>query len=202
MGHLNPRLDRSRLQETLVTVLDHTLSLYPAPRSVWTQYRLVGTGAALLHGVQLPAGDVDLLVKERSDVDAFGTALSPFKCLEPATWLPEARQYYANYEVNGIEVGISTVEVETDSDLIETYGPGPWERHYVLLPCGTYSIPTVALELRLITELYRDRPERYKPIIQYLHAHGCDLDLVRRGLAVGRLPRAVQENVLTQLRGS
>jgi hypothetical protein len=101
--------------------------------------------------------------------------------------------------VNGVEVGISTVEIETDLDVLETYGPGLWERHYVLLPCGPYLVPTVALELRLITEMHRDRPERYKPIIQHLKAHGCDLDLVRRGLAIGRLSQALQESVLAQL---
>ena len=161
MEHINRLLDRSRLQETLITVLDHTLPIHPD-----IQYRLVGTGAALLHGVDLPAGDVDLLVKERSDVDAFADALASFECLEPLAWLPDDDQYYANYMVNGVEVGISTVEVETDLDTIETFGSGPWERHYVFLPCGPYRVPTVKLELRLITELYRDRPERYNPIIQ------------------------------------
>jgi hypothetical protein len=195
--HLNPLLDRDRLLDTLIVVLDHVLPLYPD-----VQYRLVGTGAALLHGVDLPAGDVDILVRERSDVDAFNAALAPFVRLEPPAWLPHSRQYYANYAVNGVEVGISTVEIETDSDLIETYGPGPWERHYVLLPCGPYSVPTVALELRLITDLHRDRPQRYRPLIQYLRAQGCDLDLVRRGLAAPRLPQAVQESVLGQLQGT
>ena len=194
MAHLNPLPDRSLLQKTLITVLDHILPVQPD-----IQYRLVGTGAALLHGVQLPAGDVDLTVKERSDVDAFGAALASFECLEPPAWLPDNHQYYANYLVNGVEVGISTVELETDSDAIETYGPGPWECHYVLLPCGPYLVPTVALELRLITEMYRDRPERYQPIIQHLRVHGCDLDLVRRGLAIGRLSHALQQNVLSQL---
>jgi hypothetical protein len=197
VAHINSLLDRSHLQETLITVLDHTLRRYPD-----IEYRLVGTGAALLHGVDLPAGDVDLLFKERADVDAFADALSPFECLEPAAWLPEARQYYANYCVNGVEVGISTVEIETDSDIIETFGPGPWERHYVLLSCGPYQVPTVALELRLITELYRDRPERYRPLVQHLRAHGCDLDLVRRGLGTGSLAQALRENVLCQLEGA
>ena len=196
MEHLNPRLDRALLQETLIVVLDHVLPVYPD-----IDYRLVGTGAALLHGVHLPAGDVDILVKERSGVDAFGAALSPFQCLEAPAWLPEARQYYANYLVHDVEVGISTVEVETDSDAIETYGPGPWERHYVLLPCGPYAVPTVKLELRLITELYRDRPDRYNPLLQHLSARGCDLDLVRRGLALGRLSQARQEEVLHRLGG-
>jgi hypothetical protein len=194
VAHLNPLLDRSLLQKTLITVLDLALPVVPD-----IQYRLVGTGAALLHGVQLPAGDVDLLVKERSDVDAFGAALASFECFDPPAWLQDNHQYYANYLVNRVEVGISTVELETDSDVIETYGPGPWERHYVLLPCGPYLVPTVALELRLITELYRDRPERYEPIIQHLRVHGCDLDLVRRGLASGWLSQALQQNVLNQL---
>ena len=167
MSRPDPLLDRARLQKTLITVLDHILPVYPD-----TDYRLVGTGAALLHGVCLPAGDVDILVKERADVDAYADALSPFRCLEPPAWLPEARQYYANYRVNGVEVGISTVEVQTDADVVETYGSGPWERNYVLLPCGPYRVPTVALELRLITEVYRDRPDRYNPLIQHLQAHG------------------------------
>jgi hypothetical protein len=196
MEHTDPCLDRARLQDTLIAVLDRVLPAYPD-----IQYRLVGTGAALLHGVDLPAGDVDLTVKERADVDAFCSALSAYECLEPAAWLPHARQYYANYLVNGVEVGISTVEVETESDAIETYGSGPWERHYVLLPCGPYRVPTVRLELRLITELYRDRPERYEPILAHLQAQGCDLGLVRRGLALGPLPQAVQEEVLGRLQG-
>lgn len=197
MGHLNPLLDRLRVQETLIAVLDHVLPVYPD-----IDYRLVGTGAALLHGVDLPAGDVDILVQDRSDVDAFGAALSSFECLQPPAWLPDDDQYYANYLVNGVEVGISTVEVETELDTIETFGSGPWERHYVLLPCGPYAVPTVKLELRLITELYRDRPDRYNPLLQCLRAHGCDLDLVRRGLAFGRLSQVEQENVLRQLQGA
>ena len=197
MQYINSSLNRSRLQDTLIVVLDHVLPLYG--RTAVRPYRLVGTGAALLHGVELPAGDVDLLVRERTDVDAFDAALAAFECLEPPAWLPEARQYYANYWVNGVEVGVSTVEVESDLDVIETYGPGPWERHTVLLPCGPYRVPTVKLELRLITELYRDRPERYGPLIRHLRAHGCDLDLVRRGLAHIRLSPAMQENVLDQL---
>jgi len=171
------------------------------PACAQIEYRLVGTGVALLHGVQLPVGDIDILVKERGNVDAFGSALSFFKCLFPPTWLPEARQYYANYEVNGVEVGISTVEVETDSDAIECIGRGPWE-HFSLIPCGPYVVPAVALELRLITELVRKRPDRYTPIIQYMQVNGCDIDFIRRGMGAGRLglPRALREDVLNQLK--
>ncbi len=81
----------------------------------------------------------------------------------------------------------------------ETFGPGPWH-HFTPIPCGPYLVPTVALELRPITELCRDRPDRYQPILVYLQEHGCDLKLVGRGMGVVGLPQAVQENVLRQLR--
>ena len=107
-----PLRDQSHLRNILITVLDHVM-----PNFARVEYRLVGTGAALLYGVHLPAGDVDILVKERESVDLFGFALQPvFKCLTPPTYLSEARQYYAAYEVAGVEVGVSTVEWETDSD--------------------------------------------------------------------------------------
>ena len=192
MGRPGPSLDRARLRETLITVLDHTM-----PACAHIEYRLVGTGAALLHGVKLPAADVDILVKEREGVDAIGAALSPFRCLSAPAWLPETRQYYGNYEVNGVEVGISTVEIESEADTVETFGRGPWE-HFTPIPCGSHTVPTVALELRLITELFRDRPDRYQPIIRYMQAKGCDVDFIHRGIGAAGLPQAVQENVLKQ----
>jgi hypothetical protein len=161
------------------------------------EYRLVGTGAALLHGVSLPAADIDLLVRERWQVDAIAAALGRDRCLSAPAWLAESRQYYANYEVRGVEVGISTVEVESEKDTIETFGPGPWV-HYVLLPCGPYRVPTVVLELRLITELWRGRADRVQPIVRHLRANGCDMALLRRGMAA-RLPPRVQRDVLGQL---
>jgi hypothetical protein len=195
MAHPSPWLDQARLRRTLVAVLDCSM-----PACAGVEYRLVGTGAALLHGVELPAGDVDILVKERAGVDAFAAALASFRCVSTPAWLPHSRQYYGNYEVHGVEVGFSTVEVEADADTIETFGPGPWQ-HYALIPCGPHAVPTVALELRLITELYRDRADRYQPLIQYLQRHGCDSELVQRGMARVGLPQPLQESVLVQLRG-
>ena len=171
------------------------------PACAQVEYRLVGTGAALLQDVPLPTGDVDILVKERASVDAFGSALAPFKCLFSPAWIPEDRQYYADYEVNGVGVGISTVEVETESDGIECLGRGPWE-HYVLVSCGPYTIPAVALELRLVSELSRNRPDRYTPLIQHMQVNGCDIELVRRGMEARSLSQALQENVLGQLKGA
>jgi hypothetical protein len=186
-------LDLEQLRTTLVMVLDHA-----GPMLDQYSYRLVGTAAALLQGVQLPARDVDILVKERPAVDAIGAALAAFRCLEPPSYLTEARQYYGNYEVNGVEVGISTVEWETTSDGIECLGRGPWE-HYCRVPCGPYTVPAVALELRLVSELGRERPGYYLPLIQHMRAHGCDVELVRRGLAARGFDLEQQEEIIRQL---
>jgi len=140
-----------------------------------------------------------LLVKERETVDALASAFSSFECLTPPGYLLEAKQYYASYKANGVEVETSTVEWETDSDSIECFGHGPWE-HYVLIPCGPYTVPTVALELRLVSELLRDRPDRYTPIIEHMRAYGCDIELVHRGIEARELPQALREQVLGQLK--
>jgi hypothetical protein len=195
MSGPEPTLDPVRLRQAIVTLLDHAL-----PVCANVEYRLVGTGAALLHGVALPAADVDILVRQREDVDAFGAALSSFRCLEPPKWLPETRQYYGNYDIGGVEVGFSTVELESEADTFETFGRGPWE-HFILLPCGSYHVPTVKLELRLITELFRDRPDRYYPIMRHLRVKGCDIDLVGRGKGAAGLAEDVQKQVLSRLKG-
>ena len=187
-------LNRQQLCETLVTVLEHSM-----PACAQIEYRLVGTGSALLQGVPLPAGDIDILMKERKNVDAFGAALASFECRFSPAWMSETRQYYADYEVDGVGVGISTVEVGTDSDGLECVGRGPW-LHYVSIPCGPYTVPAVALELRLVSELSRNRPDRYTPLIQHMQVHGCDIELVRRGMAARNLPQALQEKVLGQLK--
>jgi len=186
-------LNQSHLQNTLITVFDQIM-----PAFAQVEYRLVGTGAALLHGVPLPARDIDLLVKEREAVDLFSQAMASFKCFLPPTLLPENKQYHSSFEVNGVEIGTSTVEWETASDGIECFGPGPW-KHFVLLPCGNYLIPTVALELRLVSELFRGRPDRYNPLIKHMQLKGCDLDLLCRGMKARRLLKVIQEDVLNQL---
>jgi hypothetical protein len=186
-------LTLDQLRATLVAVLDRAM-----PACARFEWRLVGTGAALLRGVVLPAADVDLLVRQREAVDGFAAALRDFPCLEPANWLPEARQYYANFDVNGVEVGISTVEWDTDADGLECVGPGPWA-HYALLPCGPRAVPTVALELRLVSELARGRPDRAEPILVFLRERGCDTALVRQGMQARGLPEPQQADVIRRL---
>jgi hypothetical protein len=177
MSRENPSLTLESLKATLTTFLSLAADL---PTKI--NYRLLGTAAALLHGVQLPANDIDLMVRHRADVDSFGATLAQFQCLVAPSWLPDAKQYYGNYNVNGIEIGFSNVEVDSDRDTIETFGPGPW-KHYSNLSIGSYSVPTVALELRLHTELHRNRPDRFEPILQYLQEKGCNHDLMDRCIA-------------------
>jgi hypothetical protein len=156
-----------------------------------TDYRIVGTAAALIHGVQLPVGDIDVLVRERAGVDAFSAALSGWKSLLPLRYLEDSRQYCASYEVNGVEVQFSTVEWDNESDTGECTGPGPWT-HYSLVTCGSIQVPVVNLELRLLTELARGRADRYVPIWEFIQPRGYDRDLVARGLKERGITEAAQ----------
>ncbi|GAA0915795.1 hypothetical protein [Nonomuraea longicatena] len=144
-------------------------------------YRLAGTSAALLQGVRLPVGDIDLLASRRKDVDDFAAALTSFPCMYAASWLPTASQYFVRYEVNGAMVEMSTVERETDSDAMECIGRGPWQ-HVVWVDCGPHQVPAVRLELRLASELVRDRADRYEPLLEHMRTQGCDLDLLHRAM--------------------
>jgi hypothetical protein len=188
-----PLRGETELRRVLALVLDRPGS---APRE--GKYRLVGTAAALLQGVALPAGDIDLLFADRDDVDRFGRALSSFPCLHRPSWLPEARQYFAEYAVEGIGVSASTVEQSTDIDTHECVGPGPWH-HYTLIACDTHLVPTVTLELRLLTELMRDRTDQTDALSEHLRRHGCNLALVERGLRDRKLPADQRQAILERL---
>jgi hypothetical protein len=120
------------------------------------RHRLVGTAAAALQGVDLPVGDIDLLVSRRQDVDAVAQALAAFPRIATPRWLPASHQYFAAYSIDGVEFSVSTVETPCSEDGWECQGPGPW-RHYVTVD----GINCVRLELRLTTELLRGRPDRY-----------------------------------------
>ncbi|MEV0383429.1 hypothetical protein [Nonomuraea sp. NPDC050643] len=166
--------------EDVTSALETALTALTAVRAD-PKYRVGGTGAALLQGVHLPVGDVDILVAQRRDVDTFAAALSSFPCLYAASWLPASSQYFARYEVNGVHLEISTVEQETDSDEMECIGRGPWQ-HHVLITCGSHRVPVVRLELRLATELLRDRSDRYEPLLDHMAAQGFDADLLNRAM--------------------
>ncbi len=188
-------LDPLRLRETLNRVLEHGSSHFER-----AHYCLIGTAAAVLHGVPLYAADVDLLMKQRTHVDAFAVALSSFPVLTPPTFLEGSKQYYAAFNVDGIQVEASTVEWTTDSAYIETLGDGPW-RNRTLITVGPHRVPTIALELRLATELLRNRPDRYEPMMEWMKQNGCDADLLGHAMAARRLSPEIQNSILAQVCG-
>jgi hypothetical protein len=149
-----------------------------------------------LRGV--PASDIDVLLKERAGVDAFSAVLSPCKCLSSPTYLAGSRQYFSSFEVHGVEVEFSTVEGANESDTSECTGSGPWT-HYSMVACGDHQVPVVCLELRLLTEIARGRPDRYVPIWEFMQSRRYARDLLARGLEERGISEAEQMD-LTQLR--
>jgi hypothetical protein len=190
-SRVRPLRSRAELQGVLSRVLDHA-----DPEASQLEYRLVGTSGALAQGVQLPAGDVDILVARRGDVDRFATALSGFPCLVPPVWLPDARQYFARFRVEQIVVEISPVERPADTETSEWIGP--WE-HYVQINLGRHVVPAICLELQLVTELVRVRPDRYTPLIRHMQVHGADLQLLLKAMREHELNSVLQERILGQL---
>jgi hypothetical protein len=188
-----PLRDRAELLKTLSLVLDLL-----DPGTTGFEYRLVGTGAALAQGVHLPTGDIDILVARREEVDRFAAALAGFPCLEPPEWLPQARQYFTHFEIDGIDVGASTVEVPTNAKAIECIGSGPWQ-HYVSITTAQHTVPAVALELRLVSELIRNRPDRYTPLIEHMRSNGADIELVQQSMREREVDPARQRQILNRL---
>jgi len=190
---IRPPRDQAELRDVLAMTLDRL-----DPEASGVDYRLVGTGAALAQGVHLPTGDVDILVARRADVDQFAAALSEFRCLDPPVWLADARQYFVRFAVAGIGVGASTVERPVDTDTFECIGRGPWE-HFVRVECGRHTVPAVRLELRLVSELVRNRPDRYQPLIERLRSPDADLDLVHRSMRDRAVDPVLRQRVLAAL---
>ncbi|EJW12340.1 hypothetical protein A33M_2160 [Rhodovulum sp. PH10] len=170
---MTPTMDL--LRDVLAKVLDLLENEGPF------RYRLIGTAAGLLRGVPLVPGDVDLLVTERSHVDTFARALASHRCLTPPTWMESAGQYYAAFDVDGVEVEASTVEWPSDSPYLETIGSGPWT-HFSEIAVGNERVPVVAIELRLATELRRGRNDRADVIVRWMRDHGCDLHLLNSAM--------------------
>jgi hypothetical protein len=152
------------------------------------EFRLVGTASCVLRGIEMAASDVDVLFRGRDAVDAWsGSLTDAFEVTERPRWLDEASQYFARLDVDGVTVELSTVEVEAETDARECVGSGPWI-HFDRVACGGFSVSTVALELRLVTEVARRRADRWEPLVAYLRSHPCDLALVERGLVAYSTP--------------
>ncbi len=161
-----------------------------------SEYCLVGTAAAVLHGVELPVGDIDILVRERAVVERFAEGLSAYSVLTPLSELEF--QYFFECEIGEVAYEVSTVEVETDSLYRETVGEGPWI-YSSLLECGPYEVRTIPLEMRLATELTRRRPDRIEPLISWLRIHDFDDDLLRNAMGASSLSNNQVTDVFKQL---
>ncbi|MDA1359060.1 hypothetical protein O1R50_05465 [Glycomyces luteolus] len=183
MGEIQTRPLRDRNE--LVALLRKGFGLIE-PAVPQLRYRLVGTGSACLQGVDLPVGDIDILLARRSDLDAIAAALAHLPCVTPPQWIEVSRQYFACYSLDGVGFSFSTVEAPIVEDGWECMGPGPW-RHYVTVDCDGLRVDCVRLELRLPSEFNRDRPDRYRPLLDHFAAHGADLDLLRQSLTVGNV---------------
>ncbi|HZM80138.1 MAG TPA: hypothetical protein VFC19_30760 [Candidatus Limnocylindrales bacterium] len=70
---------------------------------------------------------------------------------------------------------------------------------YVLVPCGTHRVPAVRPELRLVSELARNRPDRAAALIAHLRSHGADLGLLQRAMTDRGLAPDQQRRVLDGL---
>jgi len=169
------------------------------PEVPHAEVRLVGTASSVLRGIPLTANDVDILFRQRSDVHAWFDALSGVVEVDTApVWLADACQYFARVSAHGVVVELSTVEIESEYDTVECLGEGPW-RHFDVLDRRRWSIPAVATELRLITEVSRGRADRYRPMIDHLRVAGCDLALLRRGLQNAGIASDEAEALLSAL---
>ena len=152
------------------------------------EFRLVGTAACVLRGIEMSASDVDVLFRSRDAINAWTASLvDEHDVTDGPLWLDETSQYFARLDIRGVTVELSTVEVESETDAGECVGSGPWV-HFDLVACGRFSVRTVALELRLVTEVTRRRADRWEPIVAYFRSHPCDLALVERGLIANSMP--------------
>ena len=95
--------------------------------------RLVGTASSLLRGIELPAGDVDILAASHAVVDQLARVADDAggECIAAPRWLdtPFGGQYIADYEVHGVQVEFSTVELSGAPDasfVAECAGDAPW----------------------------------------------------------------------------
>lgn len=104
-------------------------------------------------------------------------------------WDADWEQYYSSYSIGGLAVGFGTVETPVSAviPIGECMGDSPWD-HFDRVNIEGHSIAVVASELRLLSELVRGRPDRWRPIAAHLARHGYDEDLMARCSPLGPRP--------------
>lgn len=136
------------------------------------QVRVVGTASSVLNGIDLPAGDVDILARDRPTVDTLARAAEDagFVIEMAPAWLPPV-QYFSRCYSGKVRVEFSTIEVEGRPE------PLCW-RHFTVVDLDGVSVRMEPSELRLATEVARNRPDRWIPIARHLARNGYDEDLL------------------------
>jgi hypothetical protein len=186
----NVTLSRAQVEGSLASIL---------MRVPEAEVRLVGTASSVLRGIDLPANDIDIVFNRRAGVDSWFGVLSGYLDADRApAWIADSQQYFARMHDGDVTIELSTVEIETDADTMECFGEGPW-RYFDFVPCGSRTVPAVATELRLITEVSRGRTDRYRPIVDYLRGVGCDVGLIRRGLAHAGVAQDATAQIIAEL---
>jgi hypothetical protein len=186
----NVTLSRAQVEGSLASIL---------MRVPEAEVRLVGTASSVLRGIELPANDIDILFYDRSGVDSwFGVLSAHFDPDRAPAWIADSQQYFARLHDGDVTIELSTVEIESDADTMECFGEGPW-RYFDLVACGARTVPAVATELRLITEVSRGRTDRYRAIVEHLRGVGCDVALVRRGLAQAGVAQDATVQIIAEL---
>jgi hypothetical protein len=171
LGSRKAPLNRDRLLKAM-------RSLLPIIERLEDDVRIVGTASSLLRGIELPAGDVDILARTRATVDELSAYAAQVgaRPLHAAAWQqnPAFGQYFARFDLSEVRFEFSTVETPPgDVQIGECINSAPWQ-HFDVLVIEGRRIPVVASELRLLSEVERGRPERWKPIGAHLVRHGYD----------------------------
>jgi hypothetical protein len=175
-------------------ILDGIRSLLPTLEHLGDRVRIVGTASSVLRGIDVRASDVDILASECAVVDELATAgtAAGGRCISSPAWVenPEFGQYFASCELSGVRIEFSTVEANTTRpEISECAGDAPWQ-HFDVLELEGHRVRVVASELRLLSEITRFRPDRWKPIADHLARNGYDEDLL--AAACRRLPPDLQ----------
>jgi hypothetical protein len=172
--------------------------LLPALELLRDRVRIVGTASSLLRGVEVPAGDVDILAKDRATVDQLAREAdhAGATCDAAPRWVdtPFGGQYIADYHVGTVLIEFSTVELSLPDPnyLAECAGDAPW-LHFDSIDIEGYAVPVVASELRLLSDVMRGRADRWLPIASFLAKYGYDERLLSAAMA--RLPSELQAEV-------
>lgn len=160
--------------------------------------RIVGTASSLLRGVDVPAGDVDILARDRTTVDQLAreadAAGATCDARPRLIDTPFGGQYIADYHIGDVPVQISTVElsIPDPSYVAECAGDAPWA-HFDMIDIDGHAIPVVASELRLVSDVIRGRADRWLATASFLADDGYDDRLL--GDALARLPLELQTAV-------